>query len=279
MVKKNKKSKDSLQKRFFSRPVENGKIEKGILNTRNKLEKNREDEIKHIKKKDKLTQIKKEKNMIKILNRAIYIISIVVFFLGTRIRSIVWSLEVIFVWGLYIYLYPKMVVEIPQNTKGSKSYHYEIPFSISLVLLLMLFERPKIEYVNSKIYIFVAIYFLIMISIYLLMLKKRNIKEKKGKMFTVIFAMMTIIFCTTNHINNALTFSPKNHEYVIVTSKDTSKSSKGNRYYYATALIDGEEKEIEINSAIYNELEKFPTTVVKCNRKSIFGCEYYKLHL
>lgn len=258
---------------------ENGKIDNLILNTRNKLEKNREDEVKQIKRKDRLEQIKKEKNIIKKINIAIWVISIAVFFLGTRIRSIVWSLEVVFVWGVYIYLYPKMVVEIPKNTKGSKSYHYEIPFSVSLVLLLLIFERPKIEYTNSKIYIFVAIYLLIMISIYLFMLKKRNIKEKKGKMFTVIFAMMTIIFCTTNHINNALTFSPKNHEYVIVTSKDTSKSAKGNRYYYATALIDGEKKEIEINSAIYNELEKFPTTMVKCNRKSIFGCEYYKLHL
>ena len=81
---------------------ENGKFDNWILNTRNKIEKNREDEIKHIKRKDRLAQINKEKEMIRKLNIAMWVISIVALFLGTRIRSIVWSAEPFYLGALYI---------------------------------------------------------------------------------------------------------------------------------------------------------------------------------
>lgn len=56
------------------RDKENGKIDNLILNTRNKIEKNREDEIKHIKRKDRLAQINKEKERIRKLNIAMWVI-------------------------------------------------------------------------------------------------------------------------------------------------------------------------------------------------------------
>ena len=257
---------------------ENGKIDNWILNTRNKIEKNREDEIKHIKRKDRLAQINKEKEMIRKLNIAMWVISIVALFLGTRIRSIVWSAELLFIWGLYIYLYPKMVVELPTKTKDGREFHYEIPYASAIIALLMLYNLPKLNYVNHSEVKFGVIYFLILFSIYMIMLKKRKIREKTGKMATVALAMLLIIVCTTDHLNNALTFTPENHETVIALEKDTSRSAKGLRRYYADVVIDGKKENASISAAIYNSLENLPETVVKCNRKSIFGCEYYKIH-
>ena len=257
---------------------ENGKIDNWILNTRNKIEKNREDEIKHIKRKDRLAQINKEKEMIRKLNIAMWAISIVALFLGTRIRSIVWSAELLFIWGLYIYLYPKMVVELPTKTKDGREFHYEIPYASAIIALLMLYNLPKLNYVNHSEIKFGVIYFLILFSIYMIMLKKRKIREKTGKMATVALAMLLIIVCTTDHLNNALTFTPENHETVIALEKDTSRSAKGLRRYYADVVIDGKKENASISVAIYNSIENLPETVVKCNRKSIFGCEYYKIH-
>ena len=257
---------------------ENGKIDNWILNTRNKLEKNREDEIKHIKRKDRLAQINKEKEMIRKLNIAMWVISIVALFLGTRIRSIVWSAELLFIWGLYIYLYPKMVVEVPTKTKDGREFHYEIPYASAIIALLMLYNLPKLNYVNHDELKFGLIYFLILFSIYMIMLKKRRIREKTSKMATVAMAILLIIVCTTDHLNNALTFTPENHETVIALEKDTSRSTKGLRRYYADVMIDGKKENASISAAIYNSLENLPEAVVKCNRKSIFGCEYYKIH-
>lgn len=260
------------------RDKENGKIDNLILNTRNKIEKNREDEIKHIKRKDRLAQINKEKERIRKLNIAMWVISIVALFLGTRIRSIVWSVELLFIWVLYIYLYPKMVVEVPTKTKDGREFHYEIPYASAIIALLMLYNLPKLNYVNHSEIKFGVIYFLILFSIYMIMLKKRGIREKTGKMATVAMAILLIIICTTDHLNNALTFTPENHENVIALEKDTSKSSKGLRRYYADVVIDGKKENASISAAIYNSLENLPEVVVKCNRKSIFGCEYYKIH-
>ena len=257
---------------------ENGKFDNWILNTRNKIEKNREDEIKHIKRKDRLAQINKEKEMIRKLNIAMWVISIVALFLGTRIRSIVWSAELLFIWGLYIYLYPKMVVEVPTKTKDGREFHYEIPYASAIIALLMLYNLPKLNYVNHDEIKFGLIYFLILFAIYMIMLKKRKIREKTSKMFTVAMAILLIIVCTTDHLNNALTFTPENHENVIALEKDTSRSAKGLRRYYADVVIDGKKENASISAAIYNSLENLPEAVVKCNRKSIFGCEYYKIH-
>lgn len=110
------------------------------------------------------------------------------------------------------------------------------------------------------------------------MLKKRGIREKTGKMATVAMAILLIIICTTDYLNNALTFTAENHENVIALEKDTSKSSKGLRRYYADVVIDGKKENASISAAVYNSLENLPEVVVKCNRKSIFGCEYYKIH-
>ena len=260
------------------RDKENGKIDNLILNTRNKIEKNREDEIKHIKRKDRLAQINKEKEMIRKLNIAMWVISILALFLGTRIRSIVWSVELLFIWGLYIYLYPKMVVEVPTKTKDGREFHYEIPYASAIIALLMLYNLPKLNYVNHNEIKFGLIYFLILFAIYMIMLKKRRIREKTSKMFTVAMAILLIIVCTTDHLNNALTFTPENHENVIALEKDTSRSAKGLRRYYADVVIDGKKENASISAAIYNSLENLPEAVVKCNRKSIFGCEYYKIH-
>ena len=257
---------------------ENGRFDNWILNTRNKIEKNREDEIKHIKRKDRLAQINKEKEMIRKLNIAMWVISIVALFLGTRIRSIVWSAELLFIWGLYIYLYPKMVVEVPTKTKDGREFHYEIPYASAIIALLMLYNLPKLNYVNYDEIKFGLIYFLILFAIYMIMLKKRRIREKTSKMFTVAMAILLIIVCTTDHLNNALTFTPENHETVIALEKDTSRSAKGLRRYYADVVIDGKKENASISAAIYNSLENLPEAVVKCNRKSIFGCEYYKIH-
>lgn len=257
---------------------ENGKFDNWILNTRNKIEKNREDEIKHIKRKDRLAQINKEKEMIRKLNIAMWVISIVALFLGTRIRSIVWSAELLFIWGLYIYLYPKMVVELPTKTKDGREFHYEIPYASAIIALFMLYNLPKLNYVNHDELKFGLIYFLILFAIYMIMLKKRDIREKTSKMATVAMAMLLIIICTTDHLNNALTFTPENHENIIALEKDTSRSTKGLRRYYADVVIDGKKENTSISAAIYNSLENLPETVVKCNRKSIFGCEYYKIH-
>ena len=260
------------------RDKENGKIDNLILNTRNKIEKNREAEIKHIKRKDRLAQINKEKEMIRKLNIAMWVISILALFLGTRIRSIVWSAELLFIWGLYIYLYPKMVVEVPTKTKDGREFHYEIPYASAIIALLMLYNLPKLNYVNHDEIKFGLIYFLILFAIYMIMLKKRKIREKTSKMFTVTMAILLIIVCTTDHLNNALTFTPENHETVIALEKDTSRSAKGLRRYYADVVIDGKKENASISAAIYNSLENLPEAVVKCNRKSIFGCEYYKIH-
>ena len=250
------------------REKENGRIDNLILNTRNKIEKNREDEIKHIKRKDRLAQI----------NIAMWVISILALFLGTRIRSIVWSVELLLIWGLYIYLYPKMVVEVPTKTKDGREFHYEIPYASAIIALLMLYNLPKLNYVNHDEIKFGLIYFLILFAIYMIMLKKRRIREKTSKMFTVAMAILLIIVCTTDHLNNALTFTPENHENVIALEKDTSRSAKGLRRYYADVVIDGKKENASISAAIYNSLENLPEAVVKCNRKSIFGCEYYKIH-
>ena len=250
------------------RDKENGRIDNLILNTRNKIEKNREDEIKHIKRKDRLAQI----------NIAMWVISILALFLGTRIRSIVWSVELLLIWGLYIYLYPKMVVEVPTKTKDGREFHYEIPYASAIIALLMLYNLPKLNYVNHDEIKFGLIYFLILFAIYMIMLKKRKIREKTSKMFTVAMAILLIIVCTTDHLNNALTFTPENHENVIALEKDTSRSAKGLRRYYADVVIDGKKENASISAAIYNSLENLPEAVVKCNRKSIFGCEYYKIH-
>ena len=257
---------------------ENGKIDNWILNTRNKIEKNREDEIKHIKRKDRLAQINKEKEVIRKLNIAMWVISIIALFLGTRIRSIVWSVELLFIWGLYIYLYPKMVVELPTKIKDGREFHYEIPYASAIIALFMLYNLPKLNYINHSEIKFVVIYFLILFSIYMIMLKKRGIREKTSKMATVTIAILMVILCTCNHVNNALTFSPEDHEIVMAIDKDTSKSAKGLRYYYVDVVIDGKRENVSISAAVYNSLKNLPETVVKCNRKSIFGCEYYKIH-
>lgn len=253
-------------------------IEKKNKKFEDKVIKNRCDETNIIREKWNIKDIKREKIFIKRINKILYIITIISFFMGTFIRSIVWSAELIFIWLLYIYLYPKMIVELPKNDKNSK-YHYEVPISSGIIALLLLYTSPKLEYINNSEIIFLIVYYLILIFIYLTMLKIKKIKEKKGKMALVILAMSLVIVSTYNHLNNALTFSPKDHEIVTVISKDTSKSSsKGMRHYYFDVIIDGEKKNVNVTSNIYNSIETFPTDVVKCNRESIFGCKYYKIH-
>lgn len=171
-----------------------------------------------------------------------------------------------------------MVVEVPTKTKDGREFHYEIPYASAIIALLMLYNLPKLNYVNHSEIKLGVIYFLILFSIYMIMLKKRGIREKTGKMVTVAMAILLIIICTTDHLNNALTFTPENHENVIALEKDTSKSSKGLRRYYADVVIDGKKENASISAAVYNSLENLPEVVVKCNRKSIFGCEYYKIH-
>ena len=90
----------------------------------------------------------------------------------------------------------------------------------------------------------------------MIMLKKRGIREKTSKMATVAMAML-LIMLTTDHLNNALTFTPENHETVIALEKDTSRSAKGLRRYYADVVIDGKKENASISAAICNHVRKF----------------------
>ncbi|WP_300276305.1 hypothetical protein [Peptacetobacter sp.] len=247
------------------------------VNTKKDNKKNY-DETNTIKDRWNTKDIKKDRIFIKKINKILIIIMLISLFMGTMIRNLVLSAELIFIWLLYIYLYPKMIIELPKNDKNSK-YHYEFPVSAGPIALLALYTSPKLKYEDNSGIIFVIVYYLILICIYFAMLKIKNIKEKKGKMLLVILGMSLLIVSTYNHINNALTFSKKDHEFVTALSKESNKSSsKGMTRYYLNVIIDGEKEDVEIPSYLYYDLDNFPKQVIKCNRQSIFGCKYYKIH-
>ncbi|MCC0675178.1 hypothetical protein IC219_03325 [Clostridioides sp. ES-W-0018-02] len=124
-----------------------------------------------------------------------------------------------------------MLLEIP---KAKESRKYYIPFPLtacSLSMLTLLLSTNTINTPNNERFSFSAIYMIVLLIFYALVLIIKKRYETKLKVLLVTLSTFILSFSTTPALNYIATLDKPEFEFVTVVDKEINPSRSGNDYY------------------------------------------------
>ncbi|MCC0695073.1 hypothetical protein [Clostridioides sp. ES-S-0048-02] len=178
-----------------------------------------------------LAVIEKEKKVTCIIRYLLTILAIIALLTPMKIKFSIYIFILLFSWMMYLWLYPKMLLEIP---KAKESRKYYIPFPLtacSLSMLTLLLSTNTLNTPNNERFSFSAIYMIVLLIFYALVLIIKKRHETKLKVLLITLSTFILSFSTTPALNYIATLDKPEFEFVTVVDKEINPSRSGNDYY------------------------------------------------
>lgn len=238
---------------------------------------NREKEAERTKKVCTEEDIKRQQKRLKILGWILIAFVILIYFAGAKYMVAGWVFVLLFVWFLYIYLYPRAYIE-KSGKKKSDAYTLVIPWGGAvLALLACLGITDMFNVKDGELFTYTGIFGAILLIPYFIKILFFAKESSKGRIVFVILAGLAIGFTVTLPVNYLLTTGKSNHVPMIVTGKRESSSSKGGTDYYISGNYLGENMDMTVSKSLFESVDE-GSLVRICERESILGLEYWNVH-
>ena len=238
---------------------------------------NREEEAERTKKVYTEEDVKRQQKRLKILGWILIAFVILVYFAGAKYMVAGWVIVLLFVWFLYIYLYPRAYIE-KSGEKKNDAYTLVIPWGGAvLALLACLVVLDMFNVTDGELFTYAGIFGAILLIPYFIKIFFFARKSSKGRIIFVILAGLLIGFTLTLPVNYLLTTEKSNHVPMIVTGKRESSSSKGGTDYYISGNYQGENMDMSVSRSLFESVDE-GSLVQICERESILGLEYWNVH-
>lgn len=221
------------------------------------------------------SEIARQRKIIRILGILTTVLCFAAFILPLKWMFFTLLSIPLFYYCLYLWLFPKMILT---DTKNCDEYHIPFPvFSCAIASLILLNFIHRINMPMRTWMTFSLASAIILLIPYLIMLCIKRIKEHPLKLFSAacIFFLISMVMC--HAINYITVFDSPKHDFVIVTEKHDSRSSKSGTNYYFRFVWHGDEQNMGVSKSLYESTDVGDVIKV-CSRKSIFGVEFQILH-
>lgn len=223
-----------------------------------------------------LAVIEKEKKITRIIRYLLTTLAIIALLTPVKIKFSIYIFILLFSWMMYLWLYPKMLIETPK-AKESRKYHIPFPLTACILsMLVLLLSTSSLNTPNNERFSFSGIYMIVLLIFYVLVLIIKKRHETKLKILLVTLSTFILSFSTTPALNYITTLDRPEFELVTVVDKEISPSRSGNDYYLKIN-INNKIKKMKVSNNMYNSTNK-NNSIQLCKRKSIFGYEYWTLH-
>ena len=238
---------------------------------------NREEEAERTKKVFTKEDVKRQQKRLKILGWILIAFVIFIFFAGAKYMVAGWVSVLLFVWFLYIYLYPRAYIEKSGRNK-SDAYTLVIPWGGAVLALLACLGITDIFNVaDGELFTYAGVFAAFLLIPYFIKILFFAKESSKGRIVFVILAGLLIGFTITLPVNYLLTTGKFNHVPMIVTGKRESSSSRGGTDYYISGNYKGENMDMTVSRNFFESVEE-GSLVQICERESILGFEYWDIH-
>lgn len=238
---------------------------------------NREEEAERTKKVCTEEEVKRQQKRLKILGWILIAFVILIFFAGAKYMVAGWVSVLLFVWFLYIYLYPRAYIE-KSGKKKNDAYTLVIPWGGAvLALLACLAVTDMFNVTDGELFTYAGIFAAFLLIPYFIKILFFAKESSKGRIVFVILAGLSIGFTITLPVNYLLTTEKSNHVPMIVTGKRESSSSRGGTDYYISGNYKGENMDMTVSRNLFESAEE-GSLVQICERESILGLEYWNVH-
>lgn len=238
---------------------------------------NREEEAERTKKVSTEEEVKRQQKRLKILGWILIAFVILIFFAGAKYRVAGWVYVLLFVWFLYIYLYPRAYIE-KSGKKKNDAYTLVIPWGGAvLALLTCLAVTDMFNVTDGELFVYAGIFSAFLLIPYFIKIFFFAKESSKERIVFVILAGLSIGFTITLPVNYLLTTGKSNHVPMIVTGKRESSSSRGGTDYYISGNYKGENMDMTVSRNLFESAEE-GSLVQICERESILGLEYWNVH-
>ncbi|MDO4601592.1 MAG: hypothetical protein Q4B37_04920 [Eubacteriales bacterium] len=238
---------------------------------------NREEEAERTKKVYTEEDVKRQQKRLKILGWILIAFVILVYFAGAKYMVAGWVIVLLFVWFLYIYLYPRAYIE-KSGEKKNDAYTLVIPWGGAvLALLACLVVMDMFNVTDGELFTYAGIFGAVLLIPYFIKIFFFARESSKGRIIFVILAGLLIGFTLTLPVNYLLTTEKSNHVPMIVTGKRESSSSKGGTDYYISGNYQGENMDMSVSRSLFESVDE-GSLVQICERESILGLEYWNVH-
>ena len=238
---------------------------------------NREEEAERTKKVYTEEDVKRQQKRLKILGWILIAFVILVYFAGAKYMVAGWVIVLLFVWFLYIYLYPRAYIE-KSGEKKNDAYTLVLPWGGAvLALLACLVVMDMFNVTDGELFTYAGIFGAILLIPYFIKIFFFARESSKGRIIFVILAGLLIGFTLTLPVNYLLTTEKSNHVPMIVTGKRESSSSKGGTDYYISGNYQGENMDMSVSRSLFESVDE-GSLVQICERESILGLEYWNVH-
>ncbi len=217
-----------------------------------------------------------ERKMVRITGAVTALLCIVaLFLLPVKGRLLVCILMMLLNYMLYLFLYPKVIME---ERKKCDAWHIPLSFWPYIVGggLLILFDTDL--NIENEAYLLHSTYMMLgLLAPYLLTLLVKRIRESFFKCLLVAGALYLLAFAMAPSANYIATIDRPVHETVTVLEKESEFRSGSGTEYYFRILWQGREQKTGVPRGLYDSTAE-GDEVTLCLRKSIFGMEYWLLH-
>lgn len=122
--------------------------------------------------------IEKEKKITRIIRYFLTTLAIIALITPIKIKFSIYIFILLFSWMMYLYLYPKMLLEMPK-TKESRKYHIQFPLTACVLsMLILLLSTSSLNTPNNERFNFAGIYMIVLLVPYALaLIIKKNMKQ------------------------------------------------------------------------------------------------------
>ncbi|MCC0633600.1 MULTISPECIES: hypothetical protein [unclassified Clostridioides] len=111
-----------------------------------------------------LAVIEKEKKVTRIIRYLLTTLAIIALFTPVKIKFSIYIFILLFNWMMYLWLYPKMLIEMPK-TKELRKYHIPFPLTTCILsMLVLLLSTNTLNTPNNERFSFAGIYMIVLIK-------------------------------------------------------------------------------------------------------------------
>ena len=248
------------------------KIQKNYLNSIYSVNRNIED----IEENADEYKLAKSRKRVKVVGWAVIAMLAASFIAKGKLTALLIAMVPLILWGMYIWFYPYMYFELPNNKKAAK-YTLQMPFlggGASIIISYMLFSFFSCDVWDYLLYLllFTAI---LLIPLFLKSIKIRT-KQRWTRTLSSVLAALMISSMMVFPVNYILTSNVESHDTIIVLKKDFT-SGKYSDSYRIFASWNGKYESFEVSKSEYEEIELGDIMNV-CIRKSAIGFKYWTVH-
>lgn len=205
--------------------------------------------------------------------------------MSMRSAGLVYLLCPLTFYAVYLAFHRIIVFSVPKGTpKGTKkkwlSSHVKFPWTaLCLMLLFSLRDAGVINFRNTwSMFLFIPAAAAVAIVPFLLIVRR---PRPKGVVLAgVVCAALCYGFISMYYLNWVCRIQPPEHESAVVLQTGVDKGGYRSATSYHLELLrsDGSTEKLEVYPSLLKKVQRLDTVQI-CKRTSVFGIEYWYVHL